>query len=36
MSFEDNPVKTRKIPGDQAGKLGDKRAYCFHGIRFRD
>src|SRR3954466_14836351 len=27
MPFEDHPVKTRKIPGDQTGKLYDERAY---------
>src|ERR1041384_2981557 len=34
IPFEDHPVKTRKIPGDQTGKLRDERAYCLHGIRF--
>jgi len=34
MPLEDDPVKTRKVPGDQAGKLDDERAYCLHGIRF--
>jgi len=34
MPFEENSVKTREGPGDQAGKLGEKGAYCLHGIRF--
>src|ERR1019366_9021550 len=34
MSFEDHPIKTRKLPENQADKLRDERAYCLHGIRF--
>lgn len=34
LALEDHPVKARKTPGDQAGKLRDERAYCLHGIRF--
>jgi hypothetical protein len=36
MSFEVHQVKTRENPENDARKLVVKRAYCLHGIRFRN
>jgi hypothetical protein len=34
MALENHPIKTRENPRNETGKLGDERAYWFHGIRF--
>ena len=36
MPFKEHPIKTRKNPGNDAGKLDEEGAYCLHGIRFRN